>query len=93
MTGEAHEGVVAFRKLSAGREAVMLGGIQIGEISPTLHPRGRFPVCFRLSLPDCSSSAWTPARDADDAKRLVLETINNWMHAAGVTPTVRGRIR
>ena len=43
MGGELHEGVAAFQPLSPGREAVMLGRVQVGEISPTVNPAGRFP--------------------------------------------------
>jgi hypothetical protein len=86
MGGELHQGVVAFEPLSPGREAVMLGRVQVGEISPTLNPRGRYPVCFRISLPDSSSNAWQPAQDVADAQRQALDRINDWMNAAGVRP-------
>jgi hypothetical protein len=86
MGGELHEGVVAFRPLTPGREAVMLGRVQVGEISPTLNPRGRFPVCFRLSLPDCSSHAWQPAHDVADAQRQAIDKINDWLNAAELRP-------
>jgi hypothetical protein len=52
MSGEAHDGVVAFRPIALGREAVMLGRVQVGEIMPT--DGGRHQACFRLTLPDAS---------------------------------------
>lgn len=84
----AHEGVVAFRpnQVYVGREMIMLGRVQIGEISPTLDPRSRFPFCFRLELPDASSRAWQPARDVADARRQVVGKINDWLNAAGLVP-------
>ncbi len=84
MGGESHEGVVAFRPLTLGREAVMLGRVQVGEIMPTAS--GRHQVCFRLLLPDASATSWRPARDLADARRLALVKINDWLNAAGVTP-------
>jgi hypothetical protein len=84
MAGEAHEGVVAFAPLTLGREAVMLGRVQVGEIMPT--DGGRHQACFRLTLPDVSASSWRPARDFQDARRLALVKINDWLNAAGVTP-------
>jgi hypothetical protein len=86
---ETHEGVVAFRptQLTTGREMIMLGRVQVGEISPTMDPRSRYPICFRLELPDASSRAWQPARDIVDARRLALIKINDWLNAAGLVPT------
>ena len=88
MTGEPHEGVVAFRPLSAGRMAIVLGRVDIGEISPQMGVSRREPLgrCFKLDLPGISSRAWRPARDDADAKRQALDMINDWMHAAGVVP-------
>jgi hypothetical protein len=86
MSVDPHEGVVAFRPLTPGRQAIVLGLVDIGEISPTLDPRSRFPVCFRLDLPCCSSRAWTPARDVDDAKRQALIKISDWLDAADLCP-------
>jgi hypothetical protein len=86
MNADLHEGVVAFRPLTPGRQAIVLGLVDIGEISPTVNPRSRFPVCFRLDLPGVSSRAWTPARDVDDAKRQAIGRINDWLNAAGVRP-------
>jgi hypothetical protein len=85
MSGEAHDGVVAFRPIALGREAVMLGRVQVGEIMPT--DGGRHQACFRLSLPDASASSWRPAADIADARRLALIKVNDWLNAAGVTPT------
>lgn len=86
MAGESHDGVVEFRPLTPGREAVMLGRIQVGEISPTVHPGGRFPVCFRLNLPLATSVAWMPARDIEDAQRQVVQKIDDWLNAADLRP-------
>ena len=82
---ESHDGVVAFKPLTLGREAVMLGHVQVGEIMPT--DGGRHQACFRLTLPEASTSAvWRPASDISDARRLVLMKVNDWLNAAGVTP-------
>lgn len=85
---EPHDGVVGFRpaQTSIGRETIMLGRVQVGEISPSVDPRSRFPFCFRLELPDASSRAWQPARDVADARRQVVGKINDWLDAAGVAP-------
>ncbi|MBN9007264.1 MAG: hypothetical protein J0H40_17840 [Rhizobiales bacterium] len=85
---ETHEGVVEFRsaQTTSGREMIMLGRVQVGEISPSVDPRSRFPICFRLELPDASSRAWQPARDVADARRQVVGKINDWMIAAGLRP-------
>jgi hypothetical protein len=64
----------------------MLGRVQVGEISPVHDPRSRFPMCFRLDLPGASSRAWMPAYDIEDARRLALVKINDWLNAAGVVP-------
>ena len=87
MGGESHDGVVAFRPLTLGREAVMLGLVQVGEIMPT--DGGRHQACFRLLLPDASATTWRPARDLADARRLALVKVNDWLNAAGVTPAGR----
>ncbi len=84
MGGESHEGVVAFAPLTLGREAVMLGRVQVGEIMPT--DGGRHQVCFRLLLPDASATSWRPARDLADARRLTLIKINDWLNAADLRP-------
>jgi hypothetical protein len=88
MSGEAHDGVVAFRTLTLGREAVMLGRVQVGEIMPT--DGGRHQACFRLSLPDASASSWRPAADIADARRLALVKINDWLNAADLRPNGEG---
>ena len=90
MSVELHEGVVAFRPLTPGRESIVLGRVQVGEISPTVNPHSRFPVCFRLELPDSSSSAWQPAFDVADARKRAIKMINDWMIAAGVRPIEGG---
>ncbi|UFW75177.1 hypothetical protein [Bradyrhizobium sp. WU425] len=84
MAGEGHEGVVSFEPLTLGREAVMLGKVRVGEISPL--DGSRYRACFRLSLPEASATSWRPASDIDDAKRLTLIKINDWLNAAGVVP-------
>lgn len=89
MAGETHEGVVAFKPLSSGREAVMLGRVPVGEIGPVHDPRSLFSVCFRIDLPLASSSAWMPARDVGDAHRQAIEKINDWLNAADLRPNGR----
>jgi hypothetical protein len=84
MAGESHDGVVAFKPLTLGREAVMLGRVTVGEIMPT--DSGRHQACFRLLLPEASAAAWRPARDIDDARRLALVKINDWLNAADLRP-------
>lgn len=85
MVGEAHDSVVEFRTETVGRELIMLGRVQVGEI--LRNDGGRHQACFRLTLPEASASTtWRPARDVDDAKRLALIKINDWMQAAGLTP-------
>jgi hypothetical protein len=84
MAGESYAGVVTFQSLALGREAVMLGRVQVGEIMPM--ERGRFSACFRLSLPDASASSWRPARDLNDARRLATIKINDWLNAADLRP-------
>ena len=85
MSGELHDGVVAFKPLTLGREAVMLGRVQVGEIMPT--DGGRHQACFRLTLPEAStSSSWRPARDFADARRLACVKINDWLNAADLRP-------
>ena len=84
MAGESHDGVVAFRPLTLGREAVMLGRVTVGEIMPT--DGGRHQACYRLLLPEASASAWRPAADIEAARRLTLVKINDWLTAAGVMP-------
>jgi hypothetical protein len=89
MSGESHEGVVAFRPLSSGREAIVLGLVDVGEIAPLQHARSGLRMCFKLDLPGSSSRAWQPARDVDDARRQALLRINDWLNAAGVRPNGR----
>jgi hypothetical protein len=84
MAAESHDGVVAFRPLTLGREAVMLGRVTVGEIMPT--DGGRHQACFRLLLPEVSASAWRPAADLADARRLALKKINDWLNAADLRP-------
>lgn len=83
---ELHDGVVAFQPLSPGREGIMLGLVQIGEIGPTIAPDSRFPICFRVDLPNLSSRPWHPSRSIADARRQAAEMIGHWMDAAGVVP-------
>jgi hypothetical protein len=86
MAGESHDGVVAFRPLSVGREAIVLGLVDVGEISPVMDPRSRFEMCFRLDLPGSSSRAWQPARDVDDARRQAVAVIGDWLEATNLRP-------
>lgn len=89
MGGDLHQNIVAFAPLSPGREAVMLGHIQVGELSPTHDPRSQFQTCYRLDLPGLSSRAWQPARDLAEARRLTLRRINDWLNAADLRPNGR----
>jgi hypothetical protein len=84
MGGEAHDGVVAFRPIALGREAVMLGRVQVGEIMPT--DGGRHQAYFRVTLPDASANSWRPAADIADARRMALAKINDWLNAADLRP-------
>lgn len=84
MSREAPDGVVAFKSIALGREAVMLGRVQVGEIMPT--DGGRHQACFRISLPDASAASWRPAADIADARRLALVKINDWLNAADLRP-------
>lgn len=85
MNADLHEGVVAFEPLTLGREAVMLGRVQVGEIMST--DGGRHQACFRLTLPEASTSAaWRPARDIAEARRLACVKINDWLNAADLRP-------
>lgn len=85
MAGEAHEGVVAFRTEAIGREVILLGRVQVGEIMR--NDGARHQACFRLTLPEASASTtWRPARDVVEARRLALQNINDWLNAAGVVP-------
>jgi hypothetical protein len=84
MTGESHDGVVAFKPIALGREAVMLGCVQVGEIMPT--DGGRHQACFRLLLPDASATSWRPAADIAAARHLALVKIDDWLNAADLRP-------
>jgi hypothetical protein len=86
MAGDSHEGTVAFLPLALGREQIMLGRVQVGEIGPAHGPRARFPICFRLDLPGVSSRAWQPARDAADARCQAVGKISDWLDAADLRP-------
>jgi hypothetical protein len=83
MGGEAHDGVVAFRPIALGREAVMLGRVQVGEIMPT--DGGRHQACFRLTCPRPREQLAARA-DIADARRLALIKINDWLNAADLRP-------
>ncbi|WP_315804055.1 hypothetical protein [Bradyrhizobium sp. SZCCHNS3002] len=86
MSTELHDGIVAFEPLSTGRESIMLGLIQVGEIAPTPDPSSRTPTCFRLMLPSVSSRPWHPAHSIEDARRQAAEKIGEWIDAAGLVP-------
>jgi hypothetical protein len=83
MDGESHDGVVAFQPLTLGREAVMLGRVQVGEIMPI--DGNRHGAAFRLALPE-SAPAWRPAADMDAARRGAIATISDWLEAAELKP-------
>lgn len=82
MTGVA-DSILTFRPVALGREVVMLGRVQVGEIIPN---EGRYQACFRLTLPDASASSWRPVRDLVDARRLAAIKINDWLNAADLRP-------
>lgn len=84
MGGDLHEGVVAFRPLTLGREAVMIGRVTVGEIMPV--DRGHYQACFRLLLPEASATSWRPCHDNAAARRLVIAKINDWLNAASLAP-------
>jgi hypothetical protein len=84
MDGESHDGVVAFTPLPSGREAVMLGRVQVGEISPI--GAGDNRACFCLTLPESGLRSWRPAVDVDAARRQIIERINDWLNAADLRP-------
>ena len=85
MAGETHQGVVTFEQLTLGREAVLLGKVRVGEICPIAGDRHQ--ACYRINLPEASAStSGRPASDVDDAKRLALIKINDWLNAAGLVP-------
>jgi hypothetical protein len=87
MSDDLHDGVVAFEPLSSGRERILLGRVDVGEIAgddPQTRP------CFRLLLPGVSSRPWHPARSIEDARRQAVEKIGDWIDAAGLVPVARG---
>ncbi len=87
MTQEAHDGVVAFVPLSAGREQVRLGRLSVGEIGPVHDPRSLYPYFWGLTLPWAMTSyKIAPARDIEDARKQVLERINDWLQLANLRP-------
>lgn len=80
----SHDGIVAFRQLALGREAVMLGRVQVGEIMQI--SGDRYGASFRLLLPEASATAWRPAQDMAAARRSALIKINDWLNAARLQP-------
>lgn len=88
MSGECNAaGPVVFKTLPAGREAVMLGQVQVGEIMP-LEDQRRHKASYRIMLPDCAAIAWRPVPDIEAARRGVLHHINDWLNAADLRPNV-----
>ena len=84
MGGELHDGVVAFRPVALGRETIMLGRVQVGEIMPI--ERGHWQASFRLHLPEASATSWRPVHSMHEARRLAAIKINDWLNAAGLRP-------
>lgn len=80
---------VAFQRLGLGREAVVLGRVQVGEIMEL--DGNKFGACFRLMLPEASATNWRPVRDRDEARRLSSIKVNDWLNAAGLRPIGAGR--
>lgn len=89
--GEDLRGPITFTALSSGREAARLGCVQIGEIGPVHDPRSRFPVCFRVFLPESAAATWRPAIDNADARRQLTDHVNDWLNAADLRPNEMGR--
>lgn len=88
MSGEgSRDGPVVFKPLAAGRELVMLGLVQVGEIIP-LEDQRRHKASYRIMLPDCAAVSWRPAVDIEAARRGVLHHINEWLNAADLRPNV-----
>ncbi|NEV79291.1 hypothetical protein DYI24_19865 [Rhodopseudomonas sp. BR0C11] len=79
---EQRRGPVTFKRLGLGREAVVLGRVQVGEIMEMEGDRGG--ACFRLTLPEASTTSWRPARDRDEARRLSRGQVSDWIEAAGL---------
>ncbi|AVT76615.1 hypothetical protein RPPS3_25520 [Rhodopseudomonas palustris] len=75
---------VTFQRLGLGREAVVLGRVQVGEIMEIEGDRGG--ACFRLNLPEASTTSWRPVRDRDEARRLSRGQVSDWIEAAGLRP-------
>ncbi len=88
MVGESSaSGPVVFKPLAAGREAVMLGLVQVGEIMP-LQDQRKHKASYRIMLPDCAAVAWRPVLDIEAARRGVLHHINDWLNAADLRPNL-----
>jgi hypothetical protein len=89
MGGEWHEGVVTFRPAAlAGHECIVLGRIPVGEIGPVTDPRSLYPAWYRIDLPYTGVIAKVqPTGSVLDARLRAIETIGNWLNAAGVRPT------
>ena len=75
---------VTFQHLGLGREAVVLGRVQVGEIMEL--DSDRAGACFRLMLPEASATNWRPVRDRDEARRLSRVKVADWLNAAGLRP-------
>lgn len=86
--GEDMRGPITFTPLPSGREAATIGSVQVGEIGPVHDPRSRFPICFRVYLPQSAAAAWRPARDEADARRQLSEHVNDWLNAADLRPNI-----
>lgn len=88
MTGEVSSaGPLVFKALAAGREAVMLGAVQVGEIMPITEPI-KHSHCFRVTLPDSAATRWRPAGSLDAARRGIHRFIGDWLNAADLRPNV-----
>lgn len=87
MSQEAHDGVVAFTPLSAGREQVKLGQLTVGEIGPVGDPRSQYAYYWGLTLPWAMSQyKLAPARDIEDARKQVVDRIGDWLQLANLRP-------
>lgn len=75
----AAEPMVTFAPAAEGRELVMLGVVQIGEISPW---HGGVSI-WRLWLPSCGPG-FRRAPCLDAARDQITDRIEQWVEAAGL---------
>lgn len=71
--------MVSFAPAADGRELVMLGLVQVGEISPW----GGGLSCWRLWLPSCGGQ-FGRAGTLKAAREHLISRIEQWVEAAGL---------